>query len=117
MGESSGEGFELVSPGPPHVLAGHRGFRSVAETFTVLRQMGIQAGPSSGMHVHVNVASTKAPGSTLSFKQVAYVWAAYVKYQLVLDEFLSPGRHGNHYAKRMFLGHNVFLWRSVHVRK
>jgi hypothetical protein len=108
--EMNGTGFELISPGPPNVLSGQQGFHSLTEVFTVLRHMGVQAGPSSGMHVHVNVASAKAPGSILTVREIAYVWAAYAKYQLVIDEFLSPGRHENHYAGRLFLGRNSESW-------
>merc|ERR1712232_1361976 len=46
-----------------------------------------------------------ADGEKLTTSEVAYVWAAYAKYQLVIDEFFSPSRPGNHYATRHFLGH------------
>jgi hypothetical protein len=71
---------------------------------SVLKHVGIQAGPSSSMHVHVNVRSSKAPGAVVSFKNIVYVWAAYAKFQLVIDEMLSPSRPGNSYAYRLFLG-------------
>lgn len=98
--EDEGAGFELVSP----PLAGEEGMRSALEVLQVLRGMGIQAGTSSGMHVHVNVASSKVPGTILSPTKIANVWVIFAKYQLVIDEMLSPSRLGNHYARRLFLG-------------
>jgi len=98
--EAQGGGFELVSP----PLSGKEGIRSALEVMSVLRRMGIQAGVSSGMHVHVNVASMKVPGKLLSPRQIANVWVAFTKFQLVIDEFFSPSRLGNHYARRLFLG-------------
>merc|ERR1711976_490506 len=61
------------------------------------------AGPSQGLHMHVNVMGD-ANGQKLTTSEVAYVWAAYAKYQLVIHEFFSPSRPGNHYANRHFLG-------------
>lgn len=101
--ETMGTPFEVTSPGPPHVLSGHRGYRSSLLLLSSLKDMGIQAGPSQGMHVHINAMSDKAPGAQLTPTQVAYIWAAYAKYQLVIDEFLSPSRPGNGYANRLFL--------------
>lgn len=102
--ETAGTPFEVTAPGPPHVLSGASGFRSSMLMMEALKIMGIQAGPSQGMHVHVNVLSDRAPGAKLTTTQVAHVWAAYAKYQLVIDEFLSPSRPGNNYANRLFLG-------------
>jgi len=103
--EQEGIPFEITSPGPPHVLSGAAGMRSIIEVMTVLQNMGIQAGPSSGMHVHVNVFNEKVPpGNTLDFRGVASVWAAYARYQLVIDEMLSPGRPKNRWGNPLFLG-------------
>jgi hypothetical protein len=102
-GETKGVGFEVNGPGIPHVLSGSDGFRSVVEILAVTRHMGIQAGPSASLHIHVNVMHPEAPGDVLPPKKIAYIWAAYAKYQLVIDEMLSPSRPGNHYASRLFL--------------
>lgn len=103
-GETDGIAFEVTSPKPPYVLSGAQGFQSTYEILALLRQVGIQAGPSAGFHVHVNVMNSKAPGKLLSSSQVAAVWAAYAKYQLVIDEMLSPSRPGSQWSRRLFLG-------------
>lgn len=102
--ESSGEAFEVTSPAPPFVLSGQSGFDSAIIMLGLLRDMGVQAGPSQGMHVHINVLSPNAPGVKLTLMQVAAVWAAYAKYQLVIDELLSPSRPGNMFAARLYFG-------------
>lgn len=56
------------------------------------------------MHVHVNVASSKVPGSILTPASIANVFVAFAKFQLVIDEMLSPSRPDNHYTSRLFLG-------------
>jgi hypothetical protein len=98
--EHEGASFELVSP----PLSGTEGMKSAITVMTVLKRIGVQAGVSSGMHVHVNVASSKVPGTILSPTKIANVWVAYVKYQLVIDEMISPNRVGNSYARSLFLG-------------
>jgi len=110
--EAKGQGFELVSP----PLSGKEGMRSALEVMAILKGMGIQAGPSSGMHVHVNVASPKVPGKLMSPRQIAGVWVAFAKFQLVIDEFFSPSRLGNSYARRLFLGNceDAFYQSDVH---
>lgn len=102
--QTRGTPFEVTAPGPPHVLSGATGMRAVMEVLTTLKHIGTQAGPSQGLHVHVNVASDDAPGQRLTLAGFAYVWAAYAKYQLVIDEMLSPGRLFNYYAKSLVLG-------------
>jgi len=100
--EDVGVGFELVSP----VLSGEAGMHSAQEILALLRHVGIQSGPSQGLHVHVNAVG-KAPGSRLSYRGIGNVWVAWAKYQLVLDEFLSPSRleeDGSYYSRRLFLG-------------
>lgn len=101
--ETKGVGFEITAPVPPNVLARSDGLRSIVEILAVSRHMGVQVGPSSSVHIHVNVMHPEVTGDALSPKQIAYVWAAYAKYQLVIDELLSPSRPGNHYASRLFL--------------
>merc|ERR1719221_203851 len=56
------------------------------------------------MHVHVNVLNHRSPGERLSGRSIIAIWMAYAKYQLVIDEMLSPSRVGNRYARRLFLG-------------
>jgi len=102
--ESIGWAFELVSPPPPHVLQGAKGMNSTVEAITVLRHMGIQAGPSSGLHVHINVGNPDVGGSMISVRGIASIWAAWAKYQHVIDEMLSPSRVDNVYAKGFHLG-------------
>eukprot|EP00930_Biecheleria_cincta_P099532 TRINITY_DN9115_c1_g1_i1.p1 TRINITY_DN9115_c1_g1~~TRINITY_DN9115_c1_g1_i1.p1 ORF type:complete len:652 (-),score=103.99 TRINITY_DN9115_c1_g1_i1:74-1939(-) len=92
--------FELISP----VLSGMRGLRSTVEVMVALRELGIQAGPSSGMHVHVNAGkpwngdAKASMGSHLSAKQILNVWAHYARFQLVINEMLQDSRIGNSYA-------------------
>jgi len=123
--EQNGVPFELVSAAPPHALAGARGVKSVAEVLTVLKRMGVQAGPSQGMHVHVNVGKPGQPpaagdvdgpygrGSDLSTEQIANVWANYAKYQLVIEEMLQDSRIGNHWAKSLRFTHQTVLTDDV----
>ena len=81
-----GVGFELVSPPPPNALTGQTGVRSVVETLSVLPAQGVQAGPTQGLHVHVNVgkpgkAATAGmnAGDSLSVNEISNVWAQYAK--------------------------------------
>lgn len=99
-----GSPFEMTAPGPPNVLSGPQGMRGVMEVLTVLQNMGTQAGPSQGLHVHVNVASQHAPGTRVDMQGVAAIWAAWARYQLVIAEMLSPGRLNNYYAKMHVFG-------------
>jgi hypothetical protein len=101
--EKEGVCMEIVSPGPPNVLSGKVGIASAAEFLGVLVRQGIQAGPSQGLHVHVNAISSAAPGAKLDMKGIASVWFAWAKYQLVIDEMLSPNRPDNTYSGRLFL--------------
>mmetsp|Transcript_101221 Transcript_101221/g.179789 ORF Transcript_101221/g.179789 Transcript_101221/m.179789 type:complete len:611 (+) Transcript_101221:48-1880(+) len=101
--ETNGVAFELVSPGPPHTLSGQQGFQSFTEVLTGLRHVGVQAGPSQGLHVHVNVVGS-AQGEKISLAGIMSIWAAWAKYQLVINEMLSPGRPGNKYANPLYLG-------------
>jgi hypothetical protein len=103
--ETTGVGFEVTSPGPPNVLSGETGFRAAIDMLTVLKNMGIQAGPKCGLHVHVNVRGN-AEGAKLTKRQIAYVWAAYARWQFSIHEMLSPSRVPTHYAKSHFLGEN-----------
>lgn len=96
--ETKGVGFELVSP----VLSGETGLRSALEALALLKHMGLQAGPSSGLHMHVN-ALGEAPGEKLSLRGVAHIWAAWAKYQFVIDEMLSSSRLDNAWARRFFI--------------
>jgi hypothetical protein len=93
----------VKSPAPPDVLSGKDGFQQVVEMVAILRHMGVQAGPSAGLHVHINAIKKNVPGKTLTPDGVASVWGAYVKYQLAIDEMLSPSRIGNKYAREHFL--------------
>lgn len=92
--------FELISP----ILSGMSGLRSTAEVMVALKELGIQAGPSSGMHVHVNAGkpwngdAKASMGSHLSAKQILNVWAHYARFQLVINEMLQDSRIGNSYA-------------------
>jgi len=103
MAETRGVAFEVTSPGPPNVLSGIDGFKAAVDMLTTLKSMGIQAGPSQGMHVHVNVRGN-APGSRLSRRQIAYVWIAYARWQHAINEMLSPSRVPSKYADGLFLG-------------
>jgi len=100
MEESYGIPFELVSP----ILSGVAGLKSMVEVTTTLKHLGVQAGPSAGMHVHVNVGrpwkdeASPEMGSHFSAKQIFNVWAHYARFQLVINEMLQDSRIGNAYA-------------------
>lgn len=102
--ETQGDVFEVTSPAPPHALAGRDGFRRFVRALAVMRHVGIQASPDHGFHVHVNVLDKVAGGVVFTQQQIIYVWAAYVKYQFVIDEMLSPSRIINKFAYRLILG-------------
>lgn len=101
--ESRGVGFTISSPDRPNELSGIDGFKSVVDTLTVLKNMGIQAGPTQGMYVHVNLRGD-ASGRKFSRRQIAYVWAAYAKWQFAINEMLSPSQVPNRFAQSLFLG-------------
>lgn len=98
---------EIVAPGPPKAwpLRGGTGLRNIGEMMASLRWMGLQMGPSTGMHVHVNIKSTLAGGDCcMHDKQVARIWTAFAKYQLVIDEMMTSSRVTNAYAVGLLLG-------------
>mmetsp|Transcript_85148 Transcript_85148/g.150626 ORF Transcript_85148/g.150626 Transcript_85148/m.150626 type:complete len:569 (+) Transcript_85148:115-1821(+) len=97
--EIEGTPFELVSP----PISGQSGWQSTTEALGLLRHLGVQAGPSSGLHVHVNVVGN-ASGAKLSTRGITNIWAAYAKYQNVINDMLSPGRQDNAYSKSLYLG-------------
>jgi hypothetical protein len=80
--------------------------------------MGVQSNPSSGFHVHVNVGfptghMTKGvEGSQLTPRQVANVWTAYARFQLVIDtHFLQSSRVSNRFCRGLVLGRQcVGVW-------
>lgn len=103
--ETTGIGFELVSAPPPQALAGQRGLESTVEVLTLLRSMGVQAGPTQGLHVHINVGKPgqgrtpgKDVGASLTMAEISNVWAHYARYQHVIDELLQDNRINNEYS-------------------
>jgi len=105
--EWDGVPVEVIAPGPPSgwPLRWAGGLRNAAEMMTVLRWMGLQMGPSTGMHVHVNMQAKIAGGDCcLDDKQVTRIWTAFAKYQLVLDETQSSSRVPNAYAVGLMMG-------------
>lgn len=113
--------IEVIAPGPDppgkYPLRSKSGLRNVAEMLSVLKHMGIQMGPSTGMHVHVNVQSKIAGGACcLTNRQIARVWAAFAKYQLVMDEFETPSRVHNAYAVGSYMGDAriVAIFANIH---
>mmetsp|Transcript_81922 Transcript_81922/g.236898 ORF Transcript_81922/g.236898 Transcript_81922/m.236898 type:complete len:739 (+) Transcript_81922:2-2218(+) len=102
--ESTGMPLEVTAPPPQQALAGIRGARSIVEMLAVLRHMGVQAGPTSSLHVHINVGNHEVPGKMLTPAGVAAVWMAYARFQLVLGEFMTPHRFYSSYARSLFLG-------------
>jgi len=101
--ETAGTPFEIVSP----PLSGRNGWQSTTEVLGLMRFVGVQAGPSSGIHVHINVIGDPpgvSSGRKLSIRGITNVWAAYAKYQHVINDMLSPGRQDNHYSKSLYLG-------------
>lgn len=108
-GEWDGVPVEIVAPGPKppnhFPLRGATGLRNIGETMASLRWMGLQMGPSTGMHVHVNIKSVAAGGDCcLHDKQVARIWTAFAKYQFVIDELMTSARVTNAYAVGLLLG-------------
>lgn len=98
---------EVISPGPPTALPlrGQVGLRNIFEMLSVLRWMGVQMGPSTGLHVHVNARSKVVGGvCCMGDRELARIWAAYAKYQLVMDEFESSSRVANQWAQSLLLG-------------
>lgn len=107
--EWDGVPVEIVAPGPkpPNQwpLRGGAGLRNIGEMLASLKWMGVQMGPSTGMHVHVNIKSVAAGGDCcLHDKQVARIWMAFAKYQLVIDEMMTSARVTNAYAVGLLLG-------------
>jgi hypothetical protein len=107
-------GIEVISP-PLH---GTLDLAAVEEMIWVLDALGVEAGPSAGMHVHINVLkdghqlealasepisksaqSAATPAAVLTPRQIANVWAHYARFQVVIDEFLIDNRIQNRYAR------------------
>merc|ERR1719161_2758698 len=92
---------------------GTAGLARLHERVWALRHMGVQAPPSAGMHVHVNVGTPGVRGEPdqsppererLSPRQIASVWAAYARFQPVIDEhFLQDSRRLNPYCEGLYL--------------
>merc|ERR1719264_976900 len=104
--------MEIISAGPPNVLAGRSGLQSLAEMVGGLKDLGIQAGSSAGMHVHINAGHPDVVGfrankdtreDPFTAGQVLNIWAAYARFQLVIHEMLQDPRIGNHFAKPLLL--------------
>lgn len=104
MDQAIGDPFEITAPGPPNVLSGKKGATAMVEVLGTLRYMGIQAGPTQGLHVHVNVLNSQVPGTRLTFRGIISVWVAWAKYQLIINEMLSPGRVDVPYARPLIFG-------------
>eukprot|EP00928_Gymnodinium_smaydae_P094081 TRINITY_DN7854_c0_g1_i1.p1 TRINITY_DN7854_c0_g1~~TRINITY_DN7854_c0_g1_i1.p1 ORF type:complete len:594 (+),score=57.56 TRINITY_DN7854_c0_g1_i1:93-1874(+) len=105
--ELKGVGFELISP----PLSGRVGFTSLVETMGLLERLGVQAGPSQGMHVHVNVGrfSDKTTSSYLNAKQIFNVWASYARFQSVINEMLQDSRVGNPWCLPLTLAKHLLV--------
>lgn len=104
--ETSGVAFELVSAPPPHALTGATGIQSAFEVVSLLHAMGVQAGPTQGMHVHVNVGKpgqSQTPGAgagrSLSMAEIGNVYAHFARYTHVTDEMLQDSRVNNRWSK------------------
>jgi hypothetical protein len=90
----------------------------VAEALDLFKAMGVQSNPSSGFHVHVNVGfpdghmTEGVYGSQLTPRQVANVWLAYARFQLVIDtHFLQASRVSNRFCRGLVLGRQcVGVW-------
>eukprot|EP00928_Gymnodinium_smaydae_P094084 TRINITY_DN7854_c0_g2_i2.p1 TRINITY_DN7854_c0_g2~~TRINITY_DN7854_c0_g2_i2.p1 ORF type:complete len:337 (+),score=18.78 TRINITY_DN7854_c0_g2_i2:196-1206(+) len=107
--ETWGVGFELISP----PLSGRVGFTSLVETMGLLERLGVQAGPSQGMHVHVNVGKYTYDRNThpwyLNAKQIFNVWASYARFQSVLNEMLQDSRVGNPWCRPLTLAEHLTI--------
>jgi len=114
--ESRGVGFTISSPDQlSSALSGIDGFKSVVDMLTVLKNMGIQAIPTQSMYVHVNLRGDGS-GRKFSRRQVAYVWAAYAKWQFAINEMLSASQVPNRYAQSLFLGNCKAITRGDSTR-
>jgi len=120
-GEYVGLMAELTSPGPPQVLLGQQGMDDVAAVFATLSHMSIQVGLWAQFHVHVNALSSKAhPGADccLSSDNIANVWAAWARFQPVIDEMQSSTNVDNRWAMPLYLEdpivHEVFANMHAH---
>jgi len=115
--EIFGVPFELVSP----ILSGAEGLESMNDVITSLKNMGVQAGPSAGMHVHINVGkpwkgqASPGMGEHLSARQIFNVFAHYARFQLVINEMLQDSRVGNSYSHPLLLSLHSTFDPSVHT--
>lgn len=91
--------FELVSP----VIHGTGGIKSAAEALAALHFMGVEAGPTASLHMHVNAGGvddhgSPVPGSYLDGVAIHNIWTHYARFQFVIFEMLQDSRIMNKYA-------------------
>ena len=89
--------FELVSP----ILKGREGLRQLKVACDALKEAGAKIDRRCGLHVHHDI-------NDLDAKQVANIYALYIKLEKTIDTFLPKSRRGNNnfYCNSLFTGTN-----------
>lgn len=88
-------GFELVSP----PLKGREGLDQLQKACEALKEAGAKVNRKCGLHVHHDVNDYNA-------KQIANIFAVYIKLENTMDTLLPASRRGNNnpYCKSLFRG-------------
>lgn len=86
-------GFELVSP----ILKGRDGLNQLKLATEALAEAGAKVDRNCGLHVHHDI-------NDLDAKQVANIYALYIKLEKTIDSFLPKSRRANNniYCKSLF---------------
>jgi len=88
--------FELVSP----ILKGREGLRQLKVACDALKEAGAKVDRRCGLHIHHDI-------NDLDAKQVANIYALYIKLEKTIDSFLPKSRRAdnNQYCRSLF-GHS-----------
>jgi len=81
--DGRGEGCEIVSP----ILRGEAGFLELKKVCELINNYGVWSNSSCATHVHIQA-------DDLSLKQHKNIAKAMLKYEWVIDRFVSPSRRG-----------------------
>lgn len=87
-------GYELVSP----PLKGREGLRQLELALEALNELGAKVDKKCGLHVHHDINEYNA-------KQIANIYASYIKYESVIDTFMPKSRRANenHFCQTLSL--------------
>lgn len=77
-------GVEIITP----ILKGEAGLREVRRMMDALKAIGVKAGSSCGMHIHISTEGTTG-------QQRLNWYAAMLRYESFLHQITAPRRHGN----------------------